>query len=137
VRRIFAEMLTSGSPTQIAANLTMEGITTKAWTTQEGQTRSGKRIDKKYLHKLLRNRIFLGEISHKGKWFPGVHAAIIDQALWGLLITERGNGGNRAGNRAAQGVTRATSLQFSLGKRAKKIPTDKGWDFEYWWQFEI
>ena len=90
MRRIFAEMLTSGSPTQIAANLTMEGITTKAWTTQEGQTRSGKRIDKKYLHKLLRNRIFLGEISYKGKWFPGVHAAIIDQALWGLLITERG-----------------------------------------------
>ena len=90
VRRIFEEMLTIGSPTQIAANLSAEGITTKAWTTQEGQTRSGKRIDKKYLHKLLRNRIFLGEISHKGKWFPGVHAAIIDQALWGLLITERG-----------------------------------------------
>ena len=83
VRRIFAEMLTIGSPTQIAANLSAEGITTKAWTTQEGQTRSGKRIDKKYLHKLLRNRIFLGEISHKGKWFPGVHAAIIEPGLWG------------------------------------------------------
>ena len=41
VRRIFEEMLTSGSPTQIAANLSAEGITTKAWTTQEGQTRSG------------------------------------------------------------------------------------------------
>jgi site-specific DNA recombinase len=59
VRRIFEEMLTIGSPTQIAANLTAEGITTKAWTTQEGQTRSGTRIDKKYLHKLLRNRIYL------------------------------------------------------------------------------
>ena len=20
-----------------------------------------------------------------------------------------------------------------MGERAKKIPTDKGWDFEYWW----
>ncbi len=60
VRRIFEEMLTIGSPTQIAARLTAEGITTKAWTTQEGQTRSGTRIDKKYLHKLLRNRIYLG-----------------------------------------------------------------------------
>jgi DNA invertase Pin-like site-specific DNA recombinase len=85
VRRIFEEMLTIGSPTQIAANLTAEGITTKAWTTQEGQTRPGARIDKKYLHKLLRNRIFLGEISHKGKWFPGVHAAIIDPGLWGRV----------------------------------------------------
>lgn len=31
--------------------------------------RQGAQIDKKYLHKILRNRIFLGEISHKGKWF--------------------------------------------------------------------
>lgn len=82
VRRIFEEMLTIGSPTQIAANLTAEGITTKAWTTQEGQTRSGTRIDKKYLHKLLRNRIYLGELSHKGNWYPGAHPPIIDQALW-------------------------------------------------------
>ena len=82
VRRIFEEMLTIGSPTQIAANLTTEGITTKAWTTQEGQTRSGTRIDKKYLHKLLRNRIYLGELSHKGSWYPGAHPPIIDQALW-------------------------------------------------------
>ena len=82
VRRIFEEMLTIGAPTQIAANLTADGITTKAWTTQDGQIRNGTQIDKKYLHKLLRNRIFLGEISHKGKWFPGVHAAIIEPALW-------------------------------------------------------
>jgi len=82
VRRIFEEMLTIGSPTQIATNLTAEGITTKAWTTQEGQARSGTRIDKKYLHKLLRNRIYLGELSHKGNWYPGAHPSIIDQALW-------------------------------------------------------
>jgi len=82
VCRIFEEMLTIGSPTRIAANLTLEGITTKAWTTQEGQTRSGSRIDKKYLHKLLRNRIYLGEISHKGHWYPGAHPPIINRELW-------------------------------------------------------
>jgi len=64
VRRIFEEMLTIGSPTQIAAKLTLDGITTKAWTTQGGQIRTGAQIDKKYLHKLLRNRIYLGELSH-------------------------------------------------------------------------
>ena len=85
VRRIFEEMLTIGSPTQIAANLTLDGITTKAWTTQDAQTRAGTRIDKKYLHKLLRNRIYLGELSHKGNWYPGVHQAIIDPGLWGRV----------------------------------------------------
>ena len=52
------------------------------------------------------------------------------RALASLLITERGNGGNRVGNRAAAEATLATSLRFSMGKRAKKIPTGKGWDFE-------
>jgi hypothetical protein len=33
-----------GSPTQIAVNLAADGITTKAWTTLEGQTRNGTRI---------------------------------------------------------------------------------------------
>lgn len=85
VRRIFEEMLTIGSPTQIATNLTADAITTKAWTTKEGLKRAGTRIDKKYLHKLLRNRIYLGELSHKGNWYPGAHPAIINHGLWGQV----------------------------------------------------
>jgi hypothetical protein len=38
-----------------------------------------------YLHKLLRNRIYLGELSHKGSWFPGAHPAILDHGLWGQV----------------------------------------------------
>ena len=55
---------------------------------------------------------------------------VASRALASLLIRERGNGGNLGGNCAAAEATLATSLRFSLGERAKKIPTDKGWDFE-------
>ncbi len=58
---------------------------------------------------------------------------VASRALASLLITERVICGNWAGNRAAAEATLATSLRFSLGEQAKKIPTDKGWDFEYWW----
>jgi DNA invertase Pin-like site-specific DNA recombinase len=85
VRRIFGDMLTVGSPTKIGRTLAQEGITTKAWTTQDGQIRAGAPIDKKYLYKLLRNRIYLGELSHKGSWFPGAHPAILDHGLWGQV----------------------------------------------------
>ena len=85
VRRIFGEMLTIGSPTRIAQGLASEGITTKAWTTQDGQVRSGTQMDRKYLYKLLRNRIYLGELSHKGSWFPGAHAPIVEHGLWGQV----------------------------------------------------
>ncbi len=30
------------------------------------------------------------------------------------------------------GPAESKSLRFSLGERAKKIPTDKGWDFKLW-----
>ncbi|CAK0762839.1 site-specific DNA recombinase [Gammaproteobacteria bacterium] len=82
VRRIFQEIPVIGSVTQMASQLTAEGITTKAWITQAGVQRPGGRIDKKYLHKLLRNRLYLGEVSHRGQWFPGLHPAIIDPSLW-------------------------------------------------------
>ena len=55
---------------------------------------------------------------------------VASRALASLLITERGICGNWAENRAAHDATLATSLRFSLGEQAKKIPTDKSWDFK-------
>ena len=71
VRRIFEDFLELRSSTEIARRLTAEGIGTKAWTTRDGRQNPGARMDKKYLHQMLRNRIYLGEISHKGSWYPG------------------------------------------------------------------
>jgi len=42
----------------------------------------GKPIDKGFLYKLFRNRLYLGEAVHKGTSYPGEHQAIIDQLLW-------------------------------------------------------
>ena len=82
VRRVFEDFLILRSPTEMAKRLTAAGITTKARTTQGGLQRPGGRIDKKYLHKVLRHRIYRGELSHQGNWYPGQHQAIIDQELW-------------------------------------------------------
>jgi DNA invertase Pin-like site-specific DNA recombinase len=82
VRRIYRDMLTIGSITRISEQLSLEGVTTKAWTTQDGKVRAGAPMDKKYLHKILRNRLYLGELSHRGTWVPGAHPPIIDKELW-------------------------------------------------------
>jgi len=58
---------------------------------------------------------------------------VASRALASLLITERGICGNRAAKHAVQGATLARPKAFLLGERAKKIPTDKRWDLEYWW----
>ena len=82
VRRIFEDMLSFASPTQIVAQLHAQGYTTKAWLSKQGHLRPGGPIDKKYLHRLLRNRVYLGETLHKGACYPNTHEAIITQDLW-------------------------------------------------------
>jgi len=82
VHHIFERFVRLGSATTLAADLRADGYRTKTWTTQKGRIREGRPIDKGFLYKLFRNRVYLGEAVHKGESFPGEHDAIIDQALW-------------------------------------------------------
>ena len=42
----------------------------------------GKRIDKGFIYKLIKSRVYLGEAVHKGTSYPGEHNAIITRELW-------------------------------------------------------
>ncbi|MEF8733286.1 MAG: recombinase family protein [Candidatus Accumulibacter meliphilus] len=72
VRRIFTEFTRCRSTTDMVRDLTADGQTTK----------SGRPIFKQMLYKMMHNRIYLGEILHKEKYYPGQHQAIIDRGLW-------------------------------------------------------
>ncbi|MDR2873044.1 MAG: recombinase family protein [Xanthomonadaceae bacterium] len=82
VRDIFRRYAEHGSAARLVRELTIEGHTTKAWMTQTGRQRPGRTIDQQALFKLLRNRLYLGEISHNGQWFAGQHEAIVTTDLW-------------------------------------------------------
>jgi len=99
VRDIFRRYAEHGSAAEIVRELAIEGRTTKAWQTQGGLFREGRPIDQQYLFKMLRNRIYLGEIQHKGTSYPGQHDAIIDQELWNAAhaFVERRKHGPREG----------------------------------------
>ncbi|TXI70926.1 MAG: recombinase family protein [Limnohabitans sp.] len=99
VRYIFRRYAEHGSAAELVRELAIEGRTTKAWQTQNGQFREGRPIDQQYLFKLLRNRIYLGEIQHKDTSFPGQHEAIIDQDTWDLVhaFVDRRKQGPREG----------------------------------------
>ena len=72
VRRVFEGFADIGSATRLLPVLRAEGLLTK----------HGRPFDKGAVYKLLANRVYLGEAVHKGKSYPGEHAAIIPQALW-------------------------------------------------------
>ncbi len=77
VKRLFNDFVTTRSTTDMVRQLAAEGKTNKA----------GKSFSKQMLYHMLHNRIYLGEIIHKDKCYPGQHEAIIDQALWNEVHT--------------------------------------------------
>jgi DNA invertase Pin-like site-specific DNA recombinase len=72
IRWIYETFAQSRSTTLLVKELMDKGI--------RGKT--GKFMCKQGLHKLLTNRIYLGELRHKGEYFPGQHQAIIDHKHW-------------------------------------------------------
>jgi len=87
VRLIFQRYLDVGSVTSLAQTLKLDGIHGKRWVTQKGKTCGGSVLSRGALYGLLRNRIYLGEIVHKGEVYPGEHGALLDHDLWDQVQT--------------------------------------------------
>ena len=63
----------------VEARARSPGVTTRAWTSASGRRLGGKPFSCGGLYLMLRNRIYLGEIVHKGQSHRGEHPPIIDQ----------------------------------------------------------
>lgn len=98
ILHIFTRFVELGSTTKLIRELRLDGVTSKAWTTQDGKVREGKPIDKGLIYKLFQSRTYLGEVHHQGKWYTAQHARIIPQALWddvhAILATNSRTRGN-------------------------------------------
>lgn len=82
VLRIFEDFSRHGSAATLVRELRAEGQTTKSWVTKTGVKRTGRPIDQQFLHTLLRNRVYIGEVAFKGKVYPGQHKAIVPRSIW-------------------------------------------------------
>jgi len=103
IRHIFARFVELGSSTKLVKELRLDGVTSKAWTTQDGRVRQGKPIDKGLIYKLLWNRTYLGELRHKEQWYQAEHPPIVERELWDNVHAILATNGRVRGN-----ATRAT-----------------------------
>lgn len=71
-RWIFDRFVELGSGTVLAREVAAKNI----------RTSRGTLIDKKYIYRMLNNRVYLGEAVHKGESYPGEHDAIIHHEVW-------------------------------------------------------
>ena len=82
VRVIFRRYLNAPSIEQMLPGLAEDGIRSKPRNTRDGRPFGGTPFRHGGIRHILRNRIYLGVVSHKGQVHPGEHEAIIDQELW-------------------------------------------------------
>src|SRR6516164_126341 len=79
VRIIFRRYLELKSFGRLVADLDQRGIVTKRRNTKVAKFNGGIPFTYGPLAYFLKNRVYLGEVHHDGKWFKGEHEAIVDR----------------------------------------------------------
>jgi DNA invertase Pin-like site-specific DNA recombinase len=123
VRHIFSRYLQLGSVHALTRELASRGVLSKRWTSGAGHVRGGTQFSRGAIFHLLRNRIYLGEIVHKGNSHPGQHARILDRALFDAVQEKLSRG---VGTRKARTSARAplSGLIFDAqGNRMSPVHT--------------
>ena len=82
VRFIYKRYIELGTVPALIDDLGRRNIRTKVQVRTSGPHRGGISFARGSLYHLLRNRIYLGEIVHKGVAYPGEHQPIVPVDLW-------------------------------------------------------
>src|ERR1700693_3473848 len=82
VRHIFRRYAALESVRVLTEELAAQGVTGKQWTSGSGRRWGGQPLGRGALYRMLQNRIYRGEIVHKGEHYPGEHPPILDPELW-------------------------------------------------------
>jgi site-specific DNA recombinase len=77
VRNIFQRYLELPGTVALCAELERTGVRSKVWTSSSGRKLGGNVFSRGGLNYLLHNRIYVGEVTHRGKAYPGQHEPIV------------------------------------------------------------
>ncbi len=98
VRGIFGLYLELGSVHALQRRLTADGVLSKQRVTGSGKTVGGLPFSRGALFHLLRNRIYLGEIPHKGTFHRGEHTSIVPQEVFDRVQKQLDGNARRHGS---------------------------------------
>jgi hypothetical protein len=82
VRHMFAHYLELRSGRLLAAELDSQGVRSKERIDRHGRTYGGQPMSRGAIYALLQNRLYVGEVVHRGQIYPGQHEGIIDRAVF-------------------------------------------------------
>jgi site-specific DNA recombinase len=127
VVRLFNLYLELGCVSKLKARLDQEGVKSKERTSAAGNRSGGTSYYRGALYQILKNRIYLGEIPHRGQNHPGEHAAIVPRELWDRVQAQLSsdNQGRKNGLKANSPSLLVGLLQDTEGNRFTPCHTSK------------
>ena len=117
VRSIFERYLKLGSVHRLVVDLAEQGIMSKARTRADGTAAGGQPLSRGALFHLLKNRIYRGEIVHKGEVYPGLHDAIVPARLFDEVQRRLDSNRVERRTRTAHASPLAGKLYLTTGER--------------------
>jgi DNA invertase Pin-like site-specific DNA recombinase len=123
VRHIMHRYLVLGSVRTLADELNADGYRTKVQKRTSGPHKGGCLYRRGTIYHMLANRMYRGDIVHKGTAYPGEHEAIVSEELWESVqraLAERSQGGTS--KRAARWPSLLTSIMYD-GEGRLMVPS--------------
>lgn len=87
VNHIFQRYVSLGSVAALKREMDRQGIVSKVRHLKDGRQVGGRAFSRGALYLLLQNRLYRGQIVHRGKAYHGQHEPIVDEALWDKVQT--------------------------------------------------
>jgi DNA invertase Pin-like site-specific DNA recombinase len=128
VRHIMRRYCELNSVRELVSELRHAGVVTKVQKRVSGSHKGGIPFARGALYHLLKNRIYLGEVVHKGTAYPGEHPPIVAIELWDRVQTVLAERAASAGSRtcAKRRSLLAGLLYDDLGRPMVPSHTTKG-----------
>ncbi|MCA3714703.1 recombinase family protein [Phenylobacterium sp.] len=82
VRHIFQRYLEVGGVSELVVDLARKGVRSKCWVSANGIQRGGLPINRGALFHTLKNRLYVGDVVHKGTIYKGEHPPIVSHELF-------------------------------------------------------
>jgi DNA invertase Pin-like site-specific DNA recombinase len=118
VRTIFRLYLELKSFSKLVAELDRRGIVTKRRSTKVAKYNGGIPFTYGPLAYFLKNRVYIGEVHHGGKWFKGEHKAILERQTFDRVQELlKANTSGRKAKRSESGALLAGKLFDDKGNR--------------------
>ena len=125
---LFEAYVRLGSVRLLRDEFAERGVTTKRRELSDGRIIGGGPLMRGSLYGMLQNRLYIGEVEHKGRSYPAEHQAIIGLELWKAVqvVLSKGKSERDLGSRASHPSLLAGIVFDAAGDRLTPSHAKKG-----------